>query len=81
MHAAGESSPGNLPPGTHAIALVIPDEQSLWRLHNTLREARVEHSVIIEADGPYTGQLLAIGVAPRRKEELRKHLSALALLK
>jgi hypothetical protein len=81
IHAAGESSPGNLPPGTHAIALVVPDEAALWRLEHALRHAHVEFSAIIESDAPYTGQLLAIGVSPRRKEEVKRHLSSLPLLK
>jgi hypothetical protein len=41
----------------------------------------VQFSAIIESDAPYTGQLLAIGVSPRRKEEVKRHLSSLALLK
>ena len=31
IHAAGESSPGNLPDGTYAIALAVADEPSLLR--------------------------------------------------
>ena len=81
VHAAGESSPGNLPEGTHAIALTAPDEAALWRLAHTLRQHRVEHRCIIEVDSPYAGQLLAIGIAPRRKEEVRRYLSALPLLR
>lgn len=81
IHAAGFSSPGNLPLGTHAIALVVPDEASLWRLADALRGANIEHVNVIESDAPYEGQLLAIGVAPRRKEMLRRHLSSLALLR
>src|SRR5262249_26483918 len=31
-HAAGESSPGDIPEGTYAIVLAVPDEASLERL-------------------------------------------------
>ena len=81
MHAAGESSPGNLPEGTHAIALVADDELALWRLDHVLRRAHVEHRLIIESEGPYAGQLLAIGVSPRRKEEVRRHVATFSLLR
>ena len=81
IHAAGESSPGNLPSGTFAIALVLPDEASLWRLADLLRREKIDHRAIIEADGPFAGQLLAVGIAPQRKEKLRKHLASLPLLK
>ena len=37
IHAAGESSPGNLPDGTYAIALAVADEPSLLREAERLR--------------------------------------------
>lgn len=81
IHAAGFSSPGNLPPHTHAIALAVPDEAALWRLSDALHRAGIEHVRVIEFDEPFAGQLLAIGVAPRPKEVLRRYLSSLPLLR
>ncbi len=37
IHAAGESSPGNLPDGTYAIALAVADEPALLREAERLR--------------------------------------------
>lgn len=81
IHAAGESSPGNLPSGTHAICLVVPGEKELWELEKTLRRAGLKFSAIIENDSPYTAQLMAIGTAPACKEVLKRYFSSLPLLK
>lgn len=81
VHAAGESSPGNLPPGTHAVVLVVPSEKELWELERRLRHGGVKFSSIIESDSPFTAQLTAIGCAPAGREVLRRFLSSLPLLK
>lgn len=81
VHAAGESSPGNLPSGTHAVCLVVPGEKELGELETKLRRAGIQHSTIIESDSPYTAQRMAIGCAPAGKEVLRRYLSALPLLR
>ncbi len=81
IHAAGESSPGNLPPDTRAVALSVPDELSLLAVENALIAAGIEHSAIREPDAPYLGALMAIGVRPQPREPLRKVLGHLALLK
>lgn len=81
VHAAGESSPGNLPSGTHAVCLVVPGEKELWELERRLRHGGVKFSAIIESDSLFTAQLMAIGCIPAGKEVLRRFLSALPLLK
>lgn len=81
VHAAGESSPGNLQPGTFAVALTMPGERELVQLADTLRRAGVAFTAIFEPDAPHNGALMALGLAPRRKGELRRHLSALPLLR
>jgi hypothetical protein len=81
VHAAGESSPGNLPENTHAIVLAVPDEPSLAAVAGRLAKASVPHVTIREPDAPWCGALMAIGVVPGRKEDLRRHLSSLPLLK
>lgn len=81
VHAAGESSPGNLSPGTNAIALSVPDEPALRREANRLELAGFRIVRIEEPDPPYHGALMAVGVRPGRKEDLRRHLSSLRLLR
>jgi len=81
VHAAGESSPGNLKDGTYAFVLSVPNEEALMVVAAKLIRARVAFVTVFEPDAPYNGQLMALGVIPARKEDLRKHLSALPLLK
>lgn len=81
VHAAGESSPGGLPSGTHAIVLAVPNEDTLREVKRRLEAAEVPLTPIFEPDSPYNGELMALGVVPGRKEELRRHLSSLPLLR
>lgn len=81
IHAAGESAPGNLPSGTHAVALEAPDEKALLDLEQRLISARIEHVAIREPDD-YNNQLMAIGIKPQvRGRNLRKVLSRFALVR
>lgn len=81
IHAAGESSPGNIPPHCYAIALTTRDERELNDLSFELFRAGIPHRRIIENDEPWAGQLMAIGVKPMHRSELRRHLSGLRLLR
>jgi peptidyl-tRNA hydrolase len=81
VHAAGESSPGDLAEGTHAVVLTARNEAELVELERRLDLAGVAHVAIREPDAPYNGQLMAIGCVPARKEVLRRHLSSLPLLR
>lgn len=81
VHAAGESSPGNLPPGVHAVCLTVPNEHALLEVADKLGAAGVRFVSIVETDAPYTDSLMAIGCAPAAKEVLRRCLSALPLLR
>ncbi len=81
VHAAGESSPGNLPSGTYAVALTCPSERALVQVADELRRADVRFVAIFEPDEPHCGALMALGLEPARKGVLRKHLSKLPLLK
>lgn len=81
VHAAGESSPGNLSEGTHAVVLSVPDESSLRACAARLRSRGVSFKEIEEPDAPWSGALMALGVKPDRKEALRRHLSSLPLLR
>lgn len=81
MHAAGESSPGSLPDGTHAVVLAAPDEPALRCVAARLSLAGVAFAPIVESDAPWSGQLMALGLEPGRKESLRRFVSSLPLLK
>jgi peptidyl-tRNA hydrolase len=81
VHAAGESSPGNLAAGTHAVVLAAKDEATLRAAAERLTRAGIQHVCIDEPDAPYDGALMAIGVLPARKEVVRKALSSLPLLR
>jgi hypothetical protein len=81
VHAAGESSPGYLPEGTHAVVLTVPDERALVVLSDRLVAARIPFVPVYEPDAPYCGAMMSIGLVPARKEVLRKHLSSLPLLR
>jgi peptidyl-tRNA hydrolase len=79
-HAAGESSPGNLPEGTNAVVLSVPDEAGLEAVSKRLALAGTEHVRIVENEGKYAGQFLAIGCKPGRKKEVGRALRHLPLL-
>jgi hypothetical protein len=81
VHAAGESSPGNLPHDTHAIVLAAPDESALVALGARLTRASVAFVEIREPDPPWNNALMALGLVPGRREVLRKYLSSLPLLR
>jgi len=59
IHAAGESSPGELPEGTRSVALAARDEEHIRIIENELKEADVPHKAIWE-----DGELFAIGIRP-----------------
>ena len=79
VHAAGESSPGNLPDGTFAVVLSVPNERSLVRLADRLRLAGVQFVAVFEPD--MEDAMMSIGLVPGRKEVVGKHVSSLPLLK
>jgi len=81
VHAAGESSPGNLPPGTYAVVLAVDNERALARAADVIRQRGVNFTVLFEPDVPFDGAMMAIGLAPGRKEALRRHVSSFPLLK
>lgn len=70
-----------MPEHTHAVALTCPDEASLRATWAKLEGAGVKLTPILECDGDHAGQLMAIGCAPVPKNEIRRLLSSLPLLK
>jgi hypothetical protein len=81
VHAAGESSPGNLDPGTFAVVLSAANERALMGIAERLERERVAFVPVFEPDAPHNGALMALGLRPARKEALKRHVSQLPLLK
>lgn len=81
VHAAGESSPGNLAKNTHAVVLTAKSEDELREIAAQLKSKGVAFVEIIEPDAPYDGALMALGLIPGKKEALRRHLSSLPCLR
>lgn len=77
VHAAGESSTGNLPDETIAVALYARDEAHLRSIADRLTEAGISHKLIIECDG----EAQAIGCTPTTdRASLKRVLSSLPLI-
>jgi hypothetical protein len=81
IHAAGESSPGNMRPGTHAIALAARDSAHLAEIAKRLENASIPFVRVVEDGPPYVGELLAIGVRPGPKSVVGRPLSDLPLVR
>lgn len=80
LHAAGESSDGNLKPGTYAVALAVADGEKLEVLANNLEHFGVPIHRVVESHGKYAGQLMALGVTPGPKSVRGRYLSNLPLV-
>ena len=84
IHAAGESAKltSELPTGTHAVALQSDNEDTLTELSKAIDASGIPYTKITENDAPYTGQLMALGIAPiPRSKELKKLLGKVKLLR
>jgi hypothetical protein len=81
LHASGESSDGNLSPGTYAVALGTETEGELRELAEKLEAKGVPVHRVIESAGKYAGQLMSLGIKPGPKSVRGKHLSNLPLLR
>jgi hypothetical protein len=81
VHAAGESSPGNIPNNTNAVVLSVPDEPSLRQLERQLSAGGVPHVAVHEPDAPWDGAMTAIGFVPvSDRSALKRFLSKFPLL-
>ena len=86
VHAAGESSPGGLLPGTYAVCLHAQDEAELKLITRKLRDAKIDFRAVCEPEPPHNGALMAIGIVPVRAHSserytLNRILSSLPLAK
>lgn len=81
-HAAGESAGFPLPDGTIVVALGVPDEGALKRVARALGEHSLTHKLIVENEGPWAGQAMALGVTPTTdRAAVRKVTSHLPLVR
>jgi len=76
VHAAGESSPGDLPDGTVAVVLAARGVAHLEHLERKLVRLEIPHRAIREPDAPYNGELMAIGIRPVDDRELVKPVTS-----
>lgn len=81
IHAAGESSPGNIPKGTFAVALAAESEIHLAAIERQLITKNIDHVAIREPDAPWDGALMAIGIAPGDRRIIGKEVSRLPLVR
>ena len=82
IHAAAESAVPKPEPGCIAIALHARNEDHLLQLSAALDARGINHHQVIEGDGEYIGQLMAIGVYPTRdRDAVKKVLSSLPLVR
>lgn len=61
--------------------LTVADEWALARIAMRLTHSFIRHVKIAEPDAPYNGAAMAIGIAPMPKENVRRLLSELPLLR
>ena len=80
-HAVGDSLEERHPPGTYVVVLACRDEAHLLAETDRLEAKGVALVRVIENEGPYAGQLTAVGLKPARKESVRRLLSSIASLR
>ncbi len=90
VHAAGESAANNdVPEGTHAVVLQVPNEEVLLGYADELHWAKIPFKLIIEPDLPLhedrpleDGQGTAIGIPPTQdRKKIAAVLGRLGLLR
>lgn len=80
VHAAGESAlDGAVPEGTRSVVLAAPNEAALRVLLGALAP-RYKLASIVETEGEYAGQMMALGVCPTRdRSAIRRMTQGLPL--
>jgi len=68
-----------LPVGTIAVVLAVKNEDQLLELEQQLTLKQIPHIAVREPD--WDDQLMAIGVCPDTKHNLKEHFSQLPLLR
>lgn len=77
VHAAGESGARwGVPDGTYALSVEVDDEAALQALATWLRGRGVDFIEVREE-----GSLMALGLRPAPRKEVRRHTSSLRLVR
>jgi hypothetical protein len=64
------------------VALAVPDEPALLELRRALALAQLDHKLVVENEGRWANQAMAIGVTPTRdRAAVRRATSALPLVR
>lgn len=83
-HAAGNSVRHPLRDDTIVVALAVADEVALRAVAARLVEHGLAHHLVIENEGPFAGQAMAIGLEPvpaHDRPRIRKAVSDLPLVR
>jgi len=80
-HAVGQSVDGPHPEDTYVVVLAARDEPHLALEAERLDAHAVPLVRVRETDGPYAGQLTAVGLRPGRKGVVGRFVSSLPKLK
>lgn len=81
-HAAGESAGGPLADGTIVVALAVPTEAALLALAAVFKTHDLGYKLIVENDGMYAQQAMAIGLTPTvNRTSIRKVTRHLPLIR
>jgi hypothetical protein len=71
-----------LPDGTIVVALAVPTENTLRDIARALGEQSLTYKLVVENEGPFAAQAMAIGVVPTyNRRAVRKATSRLPLVK
>ena len=64
------------------VALAVPDETTLHKIAQALGAQSQTYALVVENEGPYAGQAMAIGVLPTTdRAAVRRAVSALPLVR
>lgn len=73
LHAAGESAVVAAPPDSNTVAVALEAPRAdLVELIADLRSRDIPLVEVVETEGEFAGQLMAIGIAPTRDNRVRK---------
>ncbi len=64
-----------------AVVLEARNRQHLVAIKHRLKKAKVPFLSINEPDAPYNGQLMALGIIPGFKDDLKPHFLSMKLLR
>lgn len=71
-----------MPDGTIVVALAVPTEETLRDIARALGEQSLTYRLVVENEGSFAGQAMAIGVTPTSdRARVRKATSQLPLVK